>query len=121
MRHTRIFTSILLIGLIIPLLVNNSVQGSPSTQKNLFHESPNDIELVSHLGGTTSSVYVQGEYAYLGIGPELAILDISDIHNPIRKGAYLFPNSVKDVYLFDDLAYIFFAQNSRFKWIYLCC
>jgi hypothetical protein len=43
--------------------------------------------LVGQLGGPTSAVAVQGNYAYAGIGLRLTVLDISDPANPRELGA----------------------------------
>ena len=42
-----------------------------------------DIEWVGHIGGKAQSVALQGDYAYLALGPSLVILDVSDPANPV--------------------------------------
>jgi hypothetical protein len=45
-----------------------------------------DIQLVGHVGGQISAVALQGQYAYVGIGPRLVILDISTPATPTLVG-----------------------------------
>jgi hypothetical protein len=45
-----------------------------------------DLELVAHIGGLVDAVTVQGNHAYVAIGSELAVLDISNSSNPVRVG-----------------------------------
>ena len=45
-----------------------------------------NVELVGHIGGRTYAVAVQGNYAYIGEGPKLTILDISDPTSPVVIG-----------------------------------
>lgn len=40
-----------------------------------------NMELVGHIGGWTDAVFMDDRYAYFGVGPKLAILDIADIGN----------------------------------------
>lgn len=40
------------------------------------------MELVGQIGGETYTADVQGDYAYVGVGPRVLILDISDPTNP---------------------------------------
>jgi hypothetical protein len=54
-----------------------------------------NVELVGQIGGATLAVAVQGDYAYLGMGPRLVVLDISDPANPTMMGqSPVFPDIV---------------------------
>ena len=44
------------------------------------------IEFVGHVGGAALSVAVQADYAYVGFGPSLAVIDISDPAHPAQVG-----------------------------------
>ena len=48
-----------------------------------------NVEFVGHIGGVTHAVAVQGSYAYIGEGPRLTILDISNPASPIVVGKTL--------------------------------
>lgn len=44
-------------------------------------------ELTGQVGGPTQGIAVQGNFAYIGVGPRLVVVDISDPANPIQVGA----------------------------------
>jgi len=76
-----------------PPAPNNTV--SEDTSLTGFVENPaglasstqtQNVELVGHIGGATNAVWVRGSYAFLGEGPSLSILDISDPSSPSRVG-----------------------------------
>lgn len=47
------------------------------------------IEIVGHFGGSPRAVAVQSHYAYMGMGPSLAILDITNPATPTLAGKTL--------------------------------
>ncbi|OGO43487.1 MAG: hypothetical protein A2Z04_07125 [Chloroflexi bacterium RBG_16_57_9] len=57
------------------------------------------VDLVSHLGGSVYAVAVQGTTAFVGMGPELTILDISSPSQPRRVGGVLLPGIVKGLHV----------------------
>jgi hypothetical protein len=62
---------------------------------------------VGHIGGATDAVAVQGSYAYIGEGPRLTILDISNPLSPIVVGKTVpLPSTVKDVAISGSYAYV---------------
>jgi hypothetical protein len=65
-----------------------------------------NIELMVHIGGPASAIAVQGDYAYAGFGPELAILDITDPQAPTRVGYVVLPDFVQDVTVDGGYAYV---------------
>jgi hypothetical protein len=52
------------------------------------------LEFVSQFGGDCRSVYVQGNYAYIGEGVFLTILDVSVPSAPVRVGRVQLPGLV---------------------------
>jgi len=48
--------------------------------------SAQSVELVTQVGGSTYAVAVQGNYAYIGVGPRLVILDVSNPAHPTIAG-----------------------------------
>jgi hypothetical protein len=44
------------------------------------------LELIAQLSGSIQAIHVVGDYAYIGEGPRLVILDISDPANPTEVG-----------------------------------
>ncbi len=66
-----------------------------------------NVELVGHIGGTTYAVFVQGNYAYTGVGPRLTILDVSTPTSPVVLGKTgPLPGNVTDIYVSGDYAYV---------------
>jgi hypothetical protein len=73
-----------LIGGVISLALVLSSSGS-SIQKVEAAASPlnseqqsHNVQLVGQIGGSTFGVTLQGDYAYIGVGPRLVIVDVSD-------------------------------------------
>lgn len=65
------------------------------------------LELVAQLRGTTYAVHVIGDYAYIGEGPRLVILDISDPANPTEVGRTdVLRGVVWGLYIVGDYAYV---------------
>jgi hypothetical protein len=53
---------------------------------------PNEnVELVGHIGGAATSIFIRGSYAYAKIGPELTIFDISNPTHPLKVGFLIQP------------------------------
>ncbi len=65
------------------------------------------LELVGQVGGPTQAVAVQGNYAYVGVGLRLEVLDVSDPTTPTVVGTTEpFPNFVEDVAVSGTVAYV---------------
>lgn len=66
-----------------------------------------NLEYVGHTGGEVNSVTLQGNYAYVGEGPNLAILDISMPGSvALVSRSFLFPSWVGGIVVSGGLAYI---------------
>ncbi|MFZ1596397.1 MAG: hypothetical protein WAW26_11110, partial [Anaerolineae bacterium] len=65
------------------------------------------IELVGQIGGVIMAVDVQGSYAYVGVGPRLVILNVSDPAHPVLVGqSPALPALVQGVSVVGSLAYV---------------
>ncbi len=66
-----------------------------------------NVDLVGHMGGFSVAVFVQGNYAYIGEGLRLTILDISNPATPnvIGKTAPL-AGLIWDIYVSGSIAYV---------------
>ena len=64
------------------------------------------VSLVGSVGGSEFGMAVQGNYAYVGEGRSLLILDISNPSSPSRVGKVMLPGAVMDVALSGQYAYI---------------
>ncbi len=96
--------------------------GTPAPSRAQVHARPaarvaseeppagENIEFVGHLGGKISSVFVQDNYAYVGVGPELIIMDISDLSNPVIIGRCYLPMKYhihyNDIFVANNYAYV---------------
>jgi len=66
-----------------------------------------NVELVGQIGGTCQAVAVQGRYAYIGLGPRLAVVDISNPAQPALVGqSAMLPDVVLDVAVSGTLVYV---------------
>jgi hypothetical protein len=79
-----------------------------SEQRDLKDIQPirKNIELVGHLGGATEAVFAQDSFAYVKIGAEVAVLDISNPTQPVRIGSVILPGKLLDVDFKRHYAYI---------------
>ncbi|MDM8527530.1 PKD domain-containing protein [Anaerolineales bacterium HSG24] len=66
-----------------------------------------NLELVGQIGGPTKAVFVEGNYAYIGVGPRLVILDVSNPTHPVEVGkSDVLPGIVNDITVHGEYAYI---------------
>lgn len=65
------------------------------------------LEFVSQIGGRFYAVFVQGDFAYVGVGPRLMVLDISDPTLQILIGETdPLPAIIRDIYISGSHAYV---------------
>jgi hypothetical protein len=65
------------------------------------------VALVGQIGGQSRAVMIQENYAYLGVGPRLVVLDVSDPANPTVVGqTAVLPAIVRGIYVARDYAYV---------------
>ncbi len=50
------------------------------------HPPANNVEFVGQIGGAVTAVAIQGTLAYVGVGPRVAILDLSEPSQPVLVG-----------------------------------
>jgi hypothetical protein len=75
--------------------------GAPDAQ------AAQNVELVGQIGGPTKAVAVSGSYAYVGVGPRLVILNVSDPSAPRMVGqTEPLPGAVWDVAVSGGYAYV---------------
>ena len=66
-----------------------------------------NVELVGQIGGGSYAIAVHGNYAYMGVGPRLVVLDVSDPANPTVVGqTAVLPAGVSAVYVAGGYAYV---------------
>ncbi len=69
-------------------------------------QTARNVELVGQVGGLTSAVAVEGNLAYVGVGQQLLVVDVSDPTTPTVIGRILIPAPVWDIALANGLAYV---------------
>jgi hypothetical protein len=70
-------------------------------------DDPSSWRVVGQIGGPTQAVAVQGNYAYVGVGLRLAVLDVSDPTTLMELGSTApFPHFVEGIVVSGTLAYI---------------
>lgn len=74
--------------------------------------SNENVGLLGHLGGTANTIEVQGQYAYVGFGPEFAVLDVSDPAHIQRVGWLLAKASISDISLNGNYAYVAYGGGA---------
>ncbi len=66
-----------------------------------------NVELVGQIGGPVRAVAVQGRYAYIGVGPRLVVVDVSNPAAPRKVGeSGVLPETVLGVAVSGAYAYV---------------
>jgi len=91
-----------------------SARGIPAQNLGKFNEVPSimqttdseDIRLIGQIGGGSNAAAVQGDYAFVGIGPRLISLDIADPASPVAIWqSQMFSGSISDISVSGDYAF----------------
>ncbi|HEX8684544.1 MAG TPA: carboxypeptidase regulatory-like domain-containing protein, partial [Ardenticatenaceae bacterium] len=104
-----LFAVLTVAGLLLPALV----LAQPSGSVGPFPPPPispalnsDNLRVAGQLGGTTTSIAVQGNYAYAAIGMGLAVLDVSNPAIPVRVGFLPLRSIVNEVEVSGNYAYL---------------
>ncbi|MGB9879650.1 MAG: hypothetical protein ACPLRM_02695, partial [Anaerolineae bacterium] len=67
-----------------------------------------EMEVLGQMGGAVRTVAVKGQYAYIGLGPRLAVLNIANRSNPqlVGQTGWL-PDVVQAVAVSPTLSYVY--------------
>ena len=84
------------------LYSDNSISNALVTQEQDFS---------SHYGGSVYNVAVAGNYAYVGQGQDMLVIDITDSSNPSRVGRVTTPALVNSVAVSGNYAYVANGEN----------
>ncbi len=90
----------------------SELQSDQAEQPLAAENDAENAELLGHLGGIAQTIAVQGQYAYVGFGPELSILDVSDPANIQRVGWLVAEGEVKDIDVDGNFAYLAFQSEN---------
>jgi hypothetical protein len=87
--HIKRIIHIIIITILFWGIISTSTSASPSeTNKNadLLTQDTWNVDFLGQLGGETLSVSINDNYAYIGVGPNLIILNISNPGSPVIVG-----------------------------------
>jgi hypothetical protein len=104
-KFIRTSLCLVLLGILFSLGEGESLaqSGSPANWQ---------VDLVGQLGGFSKCVAVRGNYVYLGVGPRLVILDISDPSKPAFVGqSGVMPDVIEDIAIPATGNYIYLADG----------
>jgi hypothetical protein len=65
-----------------------------------------NMELAGQIGGSVNAVAVQGNFAYIGEGTSLVVLDFTNSAAPVERGRVALPAIVKDIAVAGTRAYV---------------
>lgn len=68
-------------------------------------------DLSGHYGGSITNVAVAGDYAYLGQGQDMLVIDISEVSGPSEAGRVTTPSLVNNIAVAGNYAYIANGEN----------
>ena len=99
-KHRRMHAGIVLFLLVLLMALLQSLSAAQPAQ-------PTGWQVVGQIGGPTQAVAVQGDYAYVGVGLRLVVLDVTNPATPTGVGATApFPYFVEDIAIAGTRAYV---------------
>jgi hypothetical protein len=105
----RVITWVISFSLIFISLTPALAQDEPPQpdETDAGREAALHIDLLAHLGGSVMAVAVSGNYAYIGRGPRLAVIDVSTPAAPVEVGATApLPEMITGVVVNGDYAFL---------------
>jgi parallel beta-helix repeat protein len=100
LRHRWLVVSLTMLLLAVLLLLGQPSSAAETTR-------PTAWQVVGQIGGPTQAVAVQGNYAYVGIGLRLLVLDVTNPITPTEIGSTTpFPYFVEDIAVSGTYAYV---------------
>ncbi|MEK6676620.1 MAG: peptidoglycan DD-metalloendopeptidase family protein [Planctomycetota bacterium] len=83
--------------------------GATATKQNAFSYLVGvgqGMRLVGHVGGSYETVAVQGNYAYISVGPEFLVMNVINPANPTRAGSLLLGGMIRGIHVSGTRAYV---------------
>ena len=115
-KFFRLFLSLALLAVLLCLGQGNTLASPEAAHPELgialSPDAPDaniQVSLLGQLGGSTYAVAVMGSanYAFIGVGPRLVILNISDPTHPTFLGqTEVLPDFIEDIAISGDYAYL---------------
>lgn len=101
-----LFFTLVLFVLLVPLLLMSRVTSKSAQASSAILGQSENMEFIGHVGGAASAIFVAGEYAYMGFGPQLAVMDITNPEQPVKVGYLVLPGLIEEVYVSRNHAYV---------------
>jgi hypothetical protein len=80
---------------------------SDSVPTSLVRSASENVELVGQVGGAIRAVAAEENYVYVGVGPRLVVLDVSDASSPTAVGrTNPLPSVIESICVTGDYAYV---------------
>ena len=111
----RLFRLMICMSFLVPLLFGTLHDHASANTRNRIIEPKNggevqagwNVDYVGQIGGANHDAAVQGNYAYIGVGPRFVILDISDYSAPFEVGkTQPFPEALSSIAISGNYAYV---------------
>lgn len=96
-----------------PAPIEATLAAAPSAVTQSPQSQGVRMELVGQIGGDISAVAVQGDYAYIGVGPRLVVLDVSDPAHPTMVGqSGVLPGIVLSMAVSGNYVYVISSESN---------
>jgi hypothetical protein len=115
LREVRMKTKRIVIFIILILFSISIPRSQPADAQHLdvFPTKAGNVGYLGQIGGANLAVAIQGNYAFVGAGPRMLILDLSDPLVPVRVGETPpMPDEVKDIEVAGGYAYALDAGSA---------
>ena len=111
MKTKLLVICVLSLGLVLVLSVLSSKanKSKPAQIESsvAVQQQAQNVQVVGQLGGTVRAIAVQGSLAYIGVGPRLVVMDVSDLAHPAVSGqSAVLPDIIEHVTVSGALAYV---------------
>ncbi|MCI0399675.1 MAG: hypothetical protein L0332_10910 [Chloroflexi bacterium] len=106
-RAAAVFLLVFVPVVILSWLIRSAGQAGQVLARGPAGGTSQGVEFIGQVGGWVYSVAQEGDYAYVGVGPRLVILDVSDPSLPVQAGSSdPLPGIVYDVAISGTYAYV---------------
>jgi hypothetical protein len=85
-RPLRLYAFVVLALFSASIAISTISRTSPVSASSELAQIPDSLTLVGSLGGSIEAVAVDGNYAYVGEGSGLAVIDVQMTSDPVRVG-----------------------------------
>jgi hypothetical protein len=89
-------------------IVLQTANGNATNQNGFAYgvSRGNKLDMISSAAGVCYGLAVQGNYAYMGEGRNLIVVDVSTPSSPSRVGKITLPGIIQDIAIFNNYAFV---------------